>query len=106
MEQLIYADLVSMKETLERIFMQKVNAKFAFKLLTFLDEYQNELNKLSVLRDKLINEDPQNAEIQFVEFLTTTTCNLNNKLSCSELIDNNIEISTTELLLLRKVLKE
>jgi hypothetical protein len=106
MEQLTYAEMVSMKETLEKIFMQKVNAKFAFKLLTFLDEYQNELNKLSVLRDKLVKEEPINAEAQFIEFLTTTTCNLNNKLSSSELVDNNIEISTTELLLLRKVLKE
>jgi hypothetical protein len=104
MEQLTYAELISMKESLERIFFQKVNAKFAFKLLIFLDEYQNELTKLSLLRDKLQKDEPEKSEELFIDFLTTTETTLQSKLLSTELIENNIEISTTELLLLRKIL--
>ena len=100
MDTIKVIQLVTIKQSLDNIFSQKMNPAFAFKFLKLLKQIQNEYDSISEIQ-KRINEDYsiENKQEKFEKFLRETDIDISNfsKIKQSDIIDSNIQISPIDL---------
>jgi hypothetical protein len=93
-------ELVSIKKSLDNIFLEKMNPNLAFRFLKLLKKIQNEYDNISETQKKF-SSDYQGEDLnqKFNEFLITSKIDISQfpKISMNDIIDSNIKISPVDL---------
>ena len=109
MDNIKLIHLVTIKQSLDNVFSQKMNSSFAFKFLKLLKQIQNEYDNIAVMQKKILEDyGEENKQENFERFLRETIIDINNfeKIKKSDIISSNIEISPVDLQALYFLIEE
>ena len=109
MDTIKVIQLVTIKQSLDNIFSQKMNPSFAFKFLKLLKQIQNEYDNISEIQKKILEDyGDENKQEKFERFLRETDINISNfqKIKTADIIDSNIQVSPIDLQSLSFLIEE
>jgi hypothetical protein len=99
MDTMTLLELISIKQSLDNIFSEKMNPNLAFKLLRLLKRIQSEYDMISATQKKFAEDYPNDFTSKFENFLKESIIDISDfeKISEREIIESNINISPIDL---------